>query len=59
MVKLTSRKLHIGTPNGLKLMPQDWVYKSNREKNEWLVGHGYDIEDLEEQPQITIYLEAV
>ena len=56
---MTSRKLHIGTPNGLKLMPQDWVYKSNKEKNEWLVGHGYEIEDLEEQPQVTIYLEAV
>jgi hypothetical protein len=56
---LTSRKLHIGTPNGKILMPQDWVYKSDKEKNEWLVRHGYEIEDLEEQPQITIYLEAV
>jgi len=56
---MTFRKLHIGTPEGKKLMPSTWVYMTNKEKNEWLVGHGYEIEDLEEQPLVTIYLEAV
>ena len=59
VVELTVRKLHIGTPTGRKLMPQDWVYKTDRQKNEWLIQHGWEIEDLDEQPQVTIYLEAV
>lgn len=56
---MTFRKLHIGTPKGKKLMPSKWVYMTNKEKNEWLIQHGWDIKDLEQQPEITIYLEAV
>lgn len=56
---MRTRKLHINTPRGMQLLPTDWVYKSNKEKNEWLGSHGFEIEDLEEQPMVTLHLEEV
>ena len=58
MDKLTQKKLHIATPLGLKLMPLDWVYKSDKEKTLWLIGHGFDLE-LSDQPQVQIFLVEV
>lgn len=56
---MTFRKLHIGTPKGKKLMPSKWVYMTNKEKNEWLIGHGYEVEDLDQSPEVELYLEVV
>lgn len=55
---MTVRKLHIATPQGLMLMPSDWVYKSDKEKNLWLIQHGFDLE-LTDQPQVQIFLVEV
>ena len=55
---MTQKKLHIATPLGLKLMPLDWVYKSDKEKTLWLIGHGFDLE-LSDQPQVQIFLVEV
>lgn len=55
---MTERKLHIATPLGLKLMPLDWVYKSNKEKILWLIGHGFDLKPTDE-PQVQIVLKEI
>lgn len=55
---MTHRKLHIATPLGLKLMPLDWVYKSDKEKTLWLIGQGFDLKPTD-QPQVQIFLVEV